>query len=97
MAAPTQGERAVATTWCTLDSEGKTTGVPKAKCKTSMDTAGELDESTKRSNPRGVSLEAQQPSVCREIFHEETRDWDWWENIRNYILSGYDSGYQSRY
>ena len=58
MAAPTQGERAVATTWCTLDSEGKTTGVPKAKCKTSMDTAGELDESTKRSSPRGVSLEA---------------------------------------
>ena len=46
-AAATKGERAVEITWCTLDSEGKTTGVPKAKCKTSMDTAGELQYYTR--------------------------------------------------
>ncbi|TRY62902.1 hypothetical protein TCAL_12299 [Tigriopus californicus] len=31
---------------------------------------------------------------CREIFHEERRDWDWWENIRRYVMS---TQYTGRY
>ena len=34
---------------------------------------------------------------CRAIFHEEKRDWRWWANIRNFILGGHNSGYQSSY
>jgi hypothetical protein len=33
----------------------------------------------------------------REVFQEESRDWEWWENIRRFILSGHQSDYQQRY
>ena len=32
---------------------------------------------------------------AREIFHEERRDWSWWENIRHYIYSMGNSWYNS--
>ena len=69
-AAATRGERAAEITWCTSDSEGKTTDVPKAKCKTSMDTAGEpRDTRLRRDRTHEVppslppSLEAQRPTT----------------------------------
>merc|ERR1711988_1004052 len=30
---------------------------------------------------------------CRGIFHEERRDWRWWENIRHYVYSNGNSWY----
>merc|ERR1712236_132571 len=28
---------------------------------------------------------------CRYIFHEERRDWAWWENMRTFVLVGGNS------
>ncbi len=36
-------------------------------------------------------------NLFREDFHEESRDWDWWRNIRNFVLGGHDSGYHYSY
>merc|ERR1712142_1359836 len=32
---------------------------------------------------------------CRYIFHEERRDWSWWENMRTFVLGGGNSWYNS--
>jgi len=32
---------------------------------------------------------------CRYIFHEERRDWAWWENMRTFVLGGGNSWYNS--
>jgi len=32
---------------------------------------------------------------CRYIFHEERRDWSWWENLRTYALANGNSWYNS--
>merc|ERR1712002_813373 len=29
---------------------------------------------------------------CRHIFHEERRDWSWWENLRQYVHANANSG-----
>jgi len=34
---------------------------------------------------------------CREEFLMERREWDWWWNIRDYIMANRDSGYGSSY
>lgn len=45
--------------------------------------------------PEGYVLDIY--GYCRAIFYEEKRDWRWWANIRNFILGGHNSGYQSSY
>merc|ERR1712110_190907 len=32
---------------------------------------------------------------CRDIFHEERRDWDWWRNLRVFVHSGGNSWYNT--
>lgn len=32
---------------------------------------------------------------CRHIFHEERRDWSWWENLRQYVHANGNSGVNS--
>jgi len=32
---------------------------------------------------------------CRDIFHEERRDWDWWRNLRIFVHSGGNSWYNT--
>ena len=44
-----------------------------------------------------LNLDSHQFWFSRAIFYEEKRDWDWWTNIRNYVLGVYNSGYQSSY
>ena len=31
--------------------------------------------------------------LFREIFHEERRDWEWWESVRQYVYMNGDSWY----
>ena len=31
--------------------------------------------------------------IGRHIFHEERRDWSWWENLRQYVHANGNSGY----
>merc|ERR1719318_1608971 len=32
---------------------------------------------------------------CRYIFHEERRDWAWWQNLRTFVMGGGNSWYNS--
>lgn len=32
---------------------------------------------------------------CRQIFHEERRDWNWWRNVRQYVHAQGNSGHNT--
>jgi len=85
--------------------------VDQSQTNSDEDTGGEVDDGECGPECRNLLHELEHPKehdrcpnagmvidiwgYCRYIFHEERRDWAWWENLRTFVQGGGNSWYNS--
>ena len=62
------------------------------RCSIQIPMTTNFDNASHKKSP-GKGTNKTLKCFNREIFYEEVRDWNWWENIRRFIFANSDSGY----